>query len=711
LHARRGDYLHGVCFVELGALTRPDALPETIAAALGLRLPEDDDAPAALARTVASLTMLIALDNAEHLLEAVGACAGTLLRTAPGVRLLVTSQVPLRVAQEVLCPLGALAVPSTAGGAREALAFGAVALFMARARAQAPRFVLDDGNVAGVVEVCRRLDGAALAIELAAARLSLLGLHGLLSSLSQPLALLTKGRPDAPARQRTLRAALQWSHDLLAPDEQAVFRRLSVFAGSATLPMIRQVLTDVGDEGGAGHVAETVARTEEAARGRMDSWAVLEALGGLVDRSMAYTVSTGCGVDDIPRYGLLDTPRALAAERLGASGEAPALRARHAGALGALMAQVFDDLIEGPRGLDEIRDALWPDLDNAQAALGWARTHDATLALVIASTLSLVLGRERHAERVTLWREVEPLLDDAAGVPDAVLGRACRECAEHWATTRTAHARERAMQAHALAVQAGDLRAAYLAAGTLAPVSWRLGDLPTIQFAFDVVRAAGTPAWSPFVLAQGAATRAWHCTLTKDTHGALHGFGEQARLCRAAGMDDVRILNNVAGIHLSVGQTAEAIDILQALAGRVASDRDPYPLALTLSNLSASLLAEGRAAQAREVVRQSWPLARQYEMHPQWADDAALIAALEGRAQAALRLAGFADREFERLGQPREAVDQVRIDRAVALASRALSATHDPEALSRLRAAGATLTLDELPTLAFDADSSRINRH
>jgi hypothetical protein len=226
----------------------------------------------------------------------------------PGLRLLVTSQAPLRLAPERVLRIDPLAVPEAALPAAEALGFGAVALFAERARAIDQRFAVTAANTAAVIETCRALDGLPLAIELAASRAPLLGMKRLLAAMRERFRLLTAGRNRAaPARQQALRSALEWSCGLLEPREQQLFRRLGVVAGSASLPFLQRLL--VGDDG-------------------LDDWAVVDALDTLVDRSLVAVCPTGDGGE--PRYRLLESPRAYALERLEEAGERPALQRRHA---------------------------------------------------------------------------------------------------------------------------------------------------------------------------------------------------------------------------------------------------------------------------------------------------------------------------------------------------------------------------------------------
>ncbi|MBP1621834.1 MAG: hypothetical protein H6Q02_2601 [Acidobacteria bacterium] len=210
----------------------------------------------------------------------------------PDVRVLVTSQEPLKLVDEQVYRLATLAVPPADTDA--AGRYAAVELFVAAARAADPRFTLGQRNAAAVVDICRHLDGIPLALQLAAARVPLLGIEGLRARLGERFHVLTGGARTVLRRHQTLRGALEWSHGLLTAEEQAVFRRLGVFAGGFTLEAAQAVAAD-----------DTVSR-----------WAVLEHLGALVDKSLV--VAEG---EEVPRYRLLETTRAFALERLGEAGE------------------------------------------------------------------------------------------------------------------------------------------------------------------------------------------------------------------------------------------------------------------------------------------------------------------------------------------------------------------------------------------------------
>jgi predicted ATPase len=423
LQARTGAFAHGVCFVDLAPVTDSLRIADTIATALGVPTAVGE-ATEALIRTVAPLEILVLLDNAEHLLDEVARLASHLLASAPGLQLLVTSQAPLKVADERIYRLGALELPDDEVDVEEALTFGAVALFVDRAQAADRRFALDWANVATVIDICRRLDGLPLALEFAAARVPLLGVNSLATSLGERLHLLTVGSRGAPARQQTLRAALEWSYGLASTVEQVVFRRLGVLAGSSTLESVQQVVADDA----------------------IDGWAAVDALGGLVDRSLV-----SVSADEPPRYRLLDSPRVLARERLAAAGEFDIVAARHARTVRALYERSIDSLIRSGTRAEATFAAMDADLDNAQAALQWVRTRDeqtATsltmgigthLALTGAGTLSVprhlipanVPYEQLPCGEVSLWSWAISRAKSAAAVP---VGR-------DWADRAIAHAR------------------------------------------------------------------------------------------------------------------------------------------------------------------------------------------------------------------------------------------------------------------------------
>lgn len=356
---RLAQHPDGVWWVDLSALDDPARVDEAVAnvAARG----GGADAVSALWSALPAQAPLLVLDNAEHLLPGVVAFATRLRNEAPRARLLVTSQEVLRVADEQVFRLEPLALPD--GDDPAAIdASAAVALFTARAQAASRHFVLDAGNRALVADICRRLDGIPLALELAAARVELLGVEGVRDKLDQRLQVLTAGRRQLPRRQQTLRAALEWSHHLLSPAEQAVLRRLSVFAGGFGLAHAQQVASD-----------------EPGIESCIDAWEVLEHLGALVDKSLV--VAEG---DAAPRYRLLESTRLFGLERLIESHEAAAVRTRHRDCFVELAESAREQmLVADPRGLAR----LDQERENLFVALAWrppGEAAEAALRLVAA---------------------------------------------------------------------------------------------------------------------------------------------------------------------------------------------------------------------------------------------------------------------------------------------------------------------------------------
>ncbi|MBA2896844.1 BTAD domain-containing putative transcriptional regulator [Nonomuraea soli] len=297
-----GTHPDGVWLVELGSLTDPAALAEHVSATLGVR----DDASGGdhLVEFLRGRRLLLVLDNCEHLTEGVAVLASRLLAQAPGLRVLATSQRPLGLGGEQLWPVAPLEEAS------------AVELFLQRA--EAAGLFLDDSALAAVTAVCRRLDGIPLALELAATRVRALGVHTLAERLEDRFKVLTAGHTDAPARQRTLRAMIEWSWSLLTPQEAVLLRRLAVHADGSTL-----------------EAAERVSGLDD----------VLDLLAELVDRSLVTVSGTP------PRYRLLESVAAYGVERLREAGEYDELRGRHLEYYAALAASA-GPYLRGPSQLE-----------------------------------------------------------------------------------------------------------------------------------------------------------------------------------------------------------------------------------------------------------------------------------------------------------------------------------------------------------------------
>ena len=298
------SYEHGICFIDLASLIDPLTLPGTLASKLGLSIASPDVIPE-LADHLRDKQLLLVLDSCEKFVEAAAVMAEKLLKEAPALHILATSREPLRAEGEAIYRLSPLSTPDTSDrlSAKEAITFSAIALFVDRA-SNVDAFTLVEENAPVVADICRQLDGIALAIELAAVRVSTLGVMGIAAHLKDRLRLLTRGRRTALPRHQTLEAALDWSYDLLSERERATLRRLAIFPGNFSLQGARAVGADSDDE------------SDEA----------LDVVDELVSKSL---VSTAAGGAELA-YRLLDTTRAYASKKLVESDEADRIAQRHA---------------------------------------------------------------------------------------------------------------------------------------------------------------------------------------------------------------------------------------------------------------------------------------------------------------------------------------------------------------------------------------------
>jgi predicted ATPase len=373
----------GAAFIELSSLTDPKLVVPAVARALGLSEASNE-------RLLAYLQpreVLLVLDNTEQLIAATAPLAAQALEVAPRLKLLVTSREPLRVRDEQLVPVHPLALPDPAQAPDLAhlAAVPSVALFVERAREANPAFALTSDNAATIVELCQRLDGLPLALELAAARLSLLTPSALLARLGHRLPLLSRGARDLPQRQQTLRNTIAWSYDLLEAGEQQLFRRLAVFVGGFTLEAVQAVC--LPDATGTSSVQVD------------DEGAALEQLAQLLDKSL---VQAQQGTSGEPRFSMLETIREYATEQLAASEEEATMQQRHAHYFLRLAEEAEPHLFRPE--WDSWLERLEREDANLRAALAWSKANkDAgEIGLRLAGALSLYwflhdAERERRA--------------------------------------------------------------------------------------------------------------------------------------------------------------------------------------------------------------------------------------------------------------------------------------------------------------------------
>jgi predicted ATPase/DNA-binding winged helix-turn-helix (wHTH) protein/DNA-binding CsgD family transcriptional regulator len=526
-------------WVDLAQLADPMLLVATVARSLGLPIAQGGDQQPGLLAALTPVTALLVLDNAEHLVAAVSRLTRAMLDAAPGLRVLVTSQAPLHIEAEHVFRLTSLDVPAPGASLAEACGCGAVALFADLARGRDRHFELTSANVGLVSELCRRLEGSPLAIRLAAARLPVLGLAGVVSRLDERLQLLAAGDLDVPQRQQTLLAALEWSHGLLQPREQVLFRRLGVFVGGFSLEM-----------------AVAIAAVES-----IDEWALIDQLNVLVERHLIDVDGA-----EPPRYRMLETQREYALRLLRSVGDMPIARHAHATAIDRVMRRAAEEIWV-------TTDAAWlprwaPELDNVRAALDWSAAND---VISFASLFGSVAGLFRLLDLAYELRQ------RAAAVSDQALAAITPKIGVRYWLTRTYLAAGVSSQAvHDAAIQAE--RAARSAADDLNlylalchKVASSLLTPNDVQRAMAEVLALEQPTWptrarvrrplAEFVVA--ILRRQW----TQALRAAQQGF---ALACEGGNMlMQGTFANGILVALLGLGKVTEALARSQELRAAV----------------------------------------------------------------------------------------------------------------------------------------------
>jgi predicted ATPase len=463
------DYLDGVWFVELAALSEPSLVPQQVATALGVREEPGRPLVETLTEYLQPRQLLLVLDNCEHLVAACAELARRLLEACPDLRVLATSREALGVPGEALFRVPTLTTPIPPPPPVEQLTqYEAVRLFIDRALLSQPAFAVTNANAPSVAEICHRLDGIPLAIELAAARVKALPMEQIARRLDDRFKLLTGGSRTGLPRQQTLRAAIDWSYDLLAEPERALLLRLSMFAGGWDL-----------------EAADAVCAGEA-----IEDWEVLDLLASLVEKSLVqYEEAEGAG-----RYRLLETLREYGREQVG-EGERAELERRHAEHFLAWAERAGEELRQG-REQQVWLERLELEHDNLRAALDWAiKRGDVGIGLRLAVALELFWhrrsylteARERLAAVLALPDPSEPGAGTSAPLR-LLRARALRNAgAQAWRQGDYEPARTLLEESLALQRTLDDPRGVATALSTLGAVVFSQGD-------FDASREFGTQA-------------------------------------------------------------------------------------------------------------------------------------------------------------------------------------------------------------------------
>ena len=667
-------YEHGVWFADLAPISDQRLAPSAVAQALEVKQ-SGDAIETSIVEALKHRNLLLILDNCEHVLDTIAKLADAVLKQCAHVRILTTSRQSLGIAGEFLHRLPSLGVPEPAMAATAASArsFGAVALFTERAMAADSRFALTDASAPVVAEICRRLDGIPLAIELAAARVRVLAVPTLAKRLDERFKILTSGSRIALPRQKTLSALIDWSYGLLDRREQMFFNRTSVFAGGFTLDAAAAVCGDAD----------------------IDEAEVVDLLSSLTDKSLILADTS----QDEERYRLLESTRAFALEMLEGANERALVERRHAEYFrrfaGDADVRHRSEPSEAWLTLEE------PEIDNLRSALGWAlhAGNDPLLGAEIAGALaSLWLAVGLNAEaRSWIGLALDRLDADTHPVAVARLRLAL--------STLSAGS-----QNHALAVQAcevferiGDEAAT---ADALYAIAWQVtqagrqgeGD-EAIDRAIAIYRRSGPP----LALARGIAMKAIVAESREDFPASRSLNREAIAMLRALGC--VRLvgaaLTNLGATELLAGNYQDAQRISEEALAVFLPGKNHRDLTIVYDNLAINFIMLDDTPGARQSARNAVHHARAMR-DPLYVAEAvihlACVGARERKMDDAARVFGYVCRQYEAHGLANRAADH----KSGELVMEWLGAHFNATELERLKAEGAAWTEDKAVDVAME---------
>jgi predicted ATPase/DNA-binding CsgD family transcriptional regulator len=681
------DYPDGVWLAELASLADPTLVSQAVAAALRVRERPGRPLLATLADALRCRQLLLVLDNCEHLVEACAALADSLLRACPRLRILATSREPLGVAGEAVWRVPSLSLPDAASpadpeqppstpSARESTSesptpapvddptpYEALRLFAERARLVQPGFALTGQNVASVARACRHLDGVPLAIELAAARVNVLSPDQIASRLDDRFGLLTGGSRTAPPRHRTLRAATEWSYDLLGPAERALFNRLAIFTGGWTLEAAEAVGSGPWAVGSDNPGVEAGLEPVPTAHCPLPTaHSVLDLLSRLVDKSLVVAEAGSAGAI---RYRMLETLREYGLERLSESGEAEAVRRRHAAFFLGLAEEAEPELWGPEQG--RWAERLEREHDNLRAALGWAIDgREVETALRLGGALWKFWTVRGHLS------EGQSRLDAvlavaAAGRPaGTALARArVLNGAGNLARSRGDFARATALYEDGLARfrEAGDTRGIAVSLHNLGLVARDRGDHAGARMRLEEGLAlfrglgeAGHVALGVLNLARLAQDRG-------DDRCAERLYEESLALFTEVGDTQgiATALNRLGDLARGRGESAAARALHERSLALHRERRDGWGIAISLTYLARLAHREGDHGRAAALAAESLALLRDLGLRPDLAatlEVMAAVSAARGQPDRAVRLFGAAARLREAIGAPLPPADR-----------------------------------------------------
>jgi len=658
----------GAWLVELASVSDPALVAQTVAQTLRIAVNESGAALERLIDVLATQQLLLVLDNSEHVAEATGRLALALTTRVPGLRALVTSQKLLNVPGEAVLKLGPLATPTETQ--REQIEhFGAVRLFVERAQTLQPDFAITSSNAEAVAEICRRLDGMPLAIELAAARVRLFGVNGLRERLGERFKLLRGGSPAAAPRHQALLATIDWSQQQLSEFERAELFQLSTCVGGFGLEFAQRMCADESH----------------------DAWAVVEALSSLVDGSLVQ-VEPG----DPPRYRLLESTRAYALEGLAQAGQAGAAMRRHAHALRDYFIETEEQRFgeNGSLTMADYMRRLSPELDNLRAALDWAMGlgDDLATALALCGASAMMLRwsglSEEGLQRVLQVRRRLEQVNNPAN--QASLWLAVSHLGDIGRLLPLPELLDTAQRAVAIYRKSGHRRRLYQSLyneGWLLSYSDQSAAVAGVLEEMRQLERAPDPAWLRALrqnLVGGVALREERF----DEAAAI--FFEQDRLLAAVPGEElslIRTRNNLCGALNCLGRFEDAIAVAKS-AIALGDEVGRGALGYTFFQLLHSYLFLAELDQATETMRRAMPGWRRDAMVLLAADQLGLLLAEQGRVPDAVRIDAAAGAYTRRTG-PRPHPVRVRARQRTA---QLVAAAHpEPADLGRWQSEGEQL--------------------
>ena len=667
-----GRFDHGAWLVDLAPIADPELVPATVASALRIRERKGETITDTICSYLADRSMLLVVDNCEQVIDAAAALVTAVHDVAPGVRCVATSREALRVGAEQVWHVPALSMPGPGADVslEEANTYEAVQLFVDRARAGDHRFELDESNLDAVIDLCRRLDGLPLAIELAAVRSSVMSAPEILRRLDARFSLLTDGVRGGAEKRQTLRGAIDWSHDLLDPEEQKLFRRLSVFAGGWGL----------GD-------AEAV-----ATGGGVDVDHVLDLLAGLARKSMVVVTKS----EGVTRYRLLESLREYGRERLAEAGEEAAYRDRHGVAYFELVEGMARQ-IRGPGQADAYAE-IGSEFDNIRAAFEWFITQgDAERALRLVRIMRTYMAEYLPTEGFQ-WALAAATIGEHA-LPELLAGGLADGSWIGYLGER-----DESLSLAVRSVEVSD--AAGIAPDpeallTLGLVSLFDGELEAALGHLELATEVSREADDIYEIAAAQTGVCFLRAMLGDTEGGIEAGEEAVALGRRLGYD-TQIAGGLASLGFAVG-AVDAERSVQLLRESLAIKDDTTYSAVARVLLAHLELLLGRLPESLQlfcdVLGVHLTFGDSYFV-PMALEGMASLFALLGRPESGARLLGGSEAAREKLELPGLEIEVALLAGSVALVEGGL----EPDVVAAERAVGRGWTLDE--TINFAATQS-----